>query len=181
MADGGPIAPAALSSRLAAVSMDPSQRNTSYNSLHSLSGQMSPPPGLMSQSAPMPRSEPQSTDLSRSNSGGEEHHSGRNSSDIDVDMTEFAELNKVPSYATAVRTPARSRTTTGTDMVPDYQTALSAPRTPPALDVMNDPLSTISEDDGVEGTALHATGATTGEDPANTRNLHLMQARDQTV
>jgi hypothetical protein len=145
LAHTGPIAPAALSSRLADVSLDPSQRNQSYTSMHSNShsGRVSPTSGAHGSA---PRSEPPSQSLTRSNS--EEDQSARNSTEhVDLDPAEFAELNRVPSYATAVRTPARSRATTTVGLVPDYLTALHAPRTPPATDVINvEPLSTISED-----------------------------------
>jgi len=70
---------------------------------------------------------------------------------VDVDAAELAELNRVPSYATAVRTPARSRTQTTTGPVPDYLTALSAPRTPPATDLNPEQLAPISEDGSGEG------------------------------
>lgn len=146
LAHPAPIAPAALSSRLADVSIDPSQRNRSYTSMpshsHSPSGRVSPTSGVHGSA---PRSEPPSQNLTRSNS--EEDHSARNSTEhVDLDPAEFAELNRVPSYATAVRTPARSRAQPAAGLVPDYQTALHAPRTPPATDIIPEPLGTISED-----------------------------------
>ncbi|EXV05880.1 arrestin (or S-antigen) domain protein [Metarhizium robertsii] len=147
-----PIAPAALSSRLADVSLNPSQRNRSYTSVHSHSpsGRVSPTSGHHGSA---PRSEPPSQNLTRSNS--EEDRSGRNSTEhVDLDPAEFAELNRVPSYATAVRTPAWSRTQPAAGLVPDYQTALHAPRTPPATDITPEPLSTISEDRSGENRGL---------------------------
>lgn len=76
-----------------------------------------------------------------------DENSGRNSTEhVDVDSTDFAELNRVPSYATAVRTPAPYRAQPTAGLVPDYQTALYAPRTPPATDVNVEPLASISED-----------------------------------
>lgn len=170
-----PVAPAALSSRLADVSLDPSQRNSSYTSMTSIAGRISPT------SAPAPRSEPHSTALTRSNSAEED--SQRNSAEhIDLDPVEFAELNKVPSYATAVRTPARSRATSDSLGLPDYQTALSAPRTPPAADLILDPLTTISEDAAGENgnhnlarpNPLMAGRAYT-DDAANRRSLQMVQ------
>ncbi|KIE03552.1 arrestin domain-containing protein, partial [Metarhizium majus ARSEF 297] len=147
-----PIAPAALSSRLADVSLNPSQRNRSYTSVHSHSpsGRVSPTSGHHGSA---PRSEPPSQNLTRSNS--EEDRSGRNSTEyVDLDPAEFAELNRVPSYATAVRTPVWSRTQPAAGLVPDYQTALHAPRTPPATDITPEPLSTISEDRSGENRGL---------------------------
>ncbi|KAH0601539.1 hypothetical protein MHUMG1_00416 [Metarhizium humberi] len=88
-------------------------------------------------------------------SNSEEDRSGRNSTEhVDLDPAEFAELNRVPSYATAVRTPAWSRTQPAAGLVPDYQTALHAPRTPPATDITPEPLSTISEDRSGENRGL---------------------------
>ncbi|UNI22652.1 hypothetical protein JDV02_008518 [Purpureocillium takamizusanense] len=142
MTHSAPIAPAALSSRLADVSLDSSHRNSSWTSMHSASGRVSPTFGLHGSG---PRSEPHSANLTRSNS--EEDNSARNSVEhVDVDAAELAELNRVPSYATAVRTPARSQTQTTTGPVPDYLTALSAPRTPPATDLNPEQLAPISED-----------------------------------
>lgn len=139
-----PVAPAALSSRLADVSLDPSRRNTSYTSIHSVSGFTSP---VAAPHGGAPRSEPQSGALTRSNSAGDD--SSRNSSEhVDLDPNELTELSKVPSYQTAVRTPARSISHSGNAQLPDYQTALSAPRTPPATDILPDLLGTISEDQG---------------------------------
>ena len=177
MADAGPIAPAALSSRLANVSLDPSQRNTSYSSLPTASGRMSPTPAPQ---ASAERSDLPSAELSRSNSS--EERSGQNTPDeIDIDMSEFAELNRVPSYATAVRTPVRSQVNLA-DLLPDYVTALSAPRTPPATDVTTETLSPISEDAAGESHNESLAGvALTGDDPAGHRRLQLMRGRDQTV
>lgn len=140
LADHAPVAPAALSSRLANVSMDSPRRNSSYTSMHSVMGRTSPPSGPQGAA---PRSEPQSASLTRCNS--REDHSRRTSVEhFDADETDIAELSRVPSYATAVRTPARSRTQTGSCPVPDYQTALSAPRTPPVTDVGVEPMTAIA-------------------------------------
>ncbi|GKT98106.1 arrestin protein [Fusarium langsethiae] len=152
LAHSRPVAPAALSSRLADVSLDPSQRTSSYTSLHSAGS-----PGFMSPtSAPQyqaPRSEAATAALTRTNSSED---SSRNSAEhVDLDATDLAELSKVPSYQTAVKTPARSRAGTGDLLLPDYQTALSAPRTPPATDLAPDPLDTISEDQDGEDHTQH--------------------------
>lgn len=141
-----PIAPAALSSRLAGLSLDPSQRSISYYSLNSLSGRVSPNHGTGTGTASAPHLEPPSSNsLTRSSS--EEEGSERASTEhVHLDPTEFAELNRVPSYATAVRTPARSRVQTPAGPpLPDYQTALSAPRTPPATENVPEILSSITE------------------------------------
>lgn len=159
-----PFPPAALSSRLADVSIDPANRNPP-----------SPPVA--------PRSEPQSTALSRSNSG--ENESGRESPEIGVDTSEFADLSRVPSYQTAVRTPARSRAQSGSIVLPDYNTALSAPSTPPATDlhIGHDILAPITEDTAGENRSRNprpqdAPRAHT-TDLSDHRRLAIMQARDQ--
>ncbi|KJZ73208.1 hypothetical protein HIM_07405 [Hirsutella minnesotensis 3608] len=142
LANNDPITPAALSSRLADVPLDAPRRNSSYTSMHSVMGRGSPPSGS---SGNAHRSEPHSGNLTRSNS--QDDCSRRNSVEhYEPDEADLAELNRVPSYATAVRTPARSRTQTGGVPVPDYQTALSAPRTPPATDVTFEQLTAIAED-----------------------------------
>ncbi|KAM6534955.1 Arrestin-C domain-containing protein [Fusarium falciforme] len=176
-----PVAPAALSSRLADVSLDPSQRNSSYTSIGS-AGFMSP---TSAPHAAAPRSEPASAALTRSNSAGDD--SSRNSSEhVDLDVSDLTELNKVPSYQTAVKTPARSRSGTGDVVLPDYQTALSAPRTPPATDHPADPLGTISEDQAGEDHHIqHVSrpasfiGRSYTDDAATYGRMHNAQGRNQ--
>ncbi|CAM1502007.1 Fc.00g039910.m01.CDS01 [Cosmosporella sp. VM-42] len=172
-----PVAPAALTSRLEDVSLDPSQRNASYNSVNSVSGFISP----TAAHGPAPRSEPHSGNLTRSNSA-EDGHSSRNSAEhVDLDPAEFEELNKVPSYQTAVRTPARPRAQSGSAQLPDYQTALSAPRTPPAAELVADPLTTISEDASAEEHVVHHISRPTSlfrrsytDETANHRRMHMV-------
>lgn len=141
-----PVAPAALTSRLEDVSLDPSQRNSSYNSVTSASGVASPTGNY----GPAPESEPHSGSLTRSNSAEDGRSSSRNSAEhVDFDASGLSELNKVPSYQTAVRTPARSRAQSSSALLPDYQTAICGSRTPPAGDLIADPLSTISEEGNI--------------------------------
>jgi hypothetical protein len=184
LAHSRPVAPAALSSRLADVSLDPSQRTTSSTSLRSLgsSGFMSP---TSAPQVPVPRSEPATTALTRTNSSED---SSRNSAEhIDLDATDLVELSKVPSYQTAVKTPARSRAGTGDLLLPDYQTALSAPRTPPATDHPADPLGTISEDQDGEDHTQHVSRPTSWlgggraytDDAATYRRMNAAQNRGQ--
>lgn len=158
-----PIPPAALSSRLASMSADPLSRDP-------------PSPTLA------PRSEPQSTTLSRSNSGGDQ--SGRESPEAAaVDMSEFADLSRVPSYATAVRTPARSRAQSGAAALPDYDTAVSAPTTPPATDLHtpHEILSPITEDTAGENGSRprHEVQRSHTADITDHRRISILQARDQ--
>lgn len=155
-----PFAPAALSSRLADVSLDPSQRNASYNTIHSATGHISPGHHPTATRVGGTRSDPASANLTRSNS--EEDQSPRDSGEhrehVHLDPEEFAELNRVPSYATAVRAPLKNRTRPVSGLVPDYQTALSAPRTPPAVDLHHDNLGTISENGRDEDSQNHRLG-----------------------
>lgn len=126
------VPPAALSSRLQDVSMDPSSRNHSYNSLHGAAtsntdGATTPHtphvPADSSHNSPM-----QSAPLSRSHSG--EDHSNLNSGINTPEHVEFEDLNKVPSYSTAVKTPARPLSMVEGLVLPDYNSAVSAPNSP---------------------------------------------------
>ncbi|GFP54636.1 hypothetical protein ACSS6W_002467 [Trichoderma asperelloides] len=180
------ITPAALSSRLADVSLDPSQRNSSYQSVHNASGRASPTHGSSHASQ---TSSQTPAHLSRTNSEEEESSTRSSGERAQVDVAEFAELNRVPSYSTAVKTPARSRTQTSA-FVPDYQTALSAPRTPPNLEPSNgnDTLSTITEHTTGEGHLQHVARALSppmtrshSDDTTSHRRSLLFRSRDQTV
>ncbi|KAH6605744.1 hypothetical protein Trco_004897 [Trichoderma cornu-damae] len=185
------ITPAALSSRLADVSLDPSQRNSSYHSIFNASGRASPTHGPNPNHASHTPHTP--AHLSRTNSEEEEPSARSSAERAQVDVAEFAELNRVPSYSTAVRTPARSRTQTSV-FVPDYQTALSAPRTPPNVDFGSgsgsgsDPLSTIAENTAAETRAQGVArdpspriARSQSDDSSAQRRLYLFRARDQAV
>jgi hypothetical protein len=152
------IAAAALSSRLQSVPLDASQRNASFNSLVSSqapSAPLSRTNSLQQQhqhtltapstapSTPPTRSSSVRSPLSRctTRSSGEDSTSSRRSSIIVPDThpelppPRLEDLNKVPSYATAVRTrPARLRPFGADDVtLPDYESA-TAPSTPTATD-----------------------------------------------
>lgn len=175
LVNSAPFTPSALSSRLADVSLDPTQRNTSFSSLALGSA---------------PRSEPASNALTRSNSGDDETtapHSGAPSGrhspeNIHIDESEFAELNKVPSYSTAVRSPLVARSQAETLNLPDYQTALNTPRTPPATDAHPDPLRHAAELQEARNPGRHSANRPhrqPSEDSAAHRRIHLIQARGQ--
>ena len=122
---GMAVPPAALSSRLQDVSLNASDRSQSY---HSLSGATtggattphSQPPAADSNH----NSPPPSAPLSRSNSG--ENESGINT----PEHVEMESLSKVPSYTTAIKTPARPLSTGEGLVLPDYDSVVSAPTTP---------------------------------------------------
>jgi hypothetical protein len=146
--------PAALSSRLQSMSLDHSHRNSSWNSLNGGgSGGATPHHpldighGSASQSASAAQSSahsaPQSAPLSRQVS--DEHSSGSNTPEH-VDFAQLSELSKVPSYQTAVKTPVKALNFIEGQALPDYQTAMSAPGSPSALETpAADPLETIAE------------------------------------
>lgn len=192
LANSAPITPAALVSRLADVSIDPSQRSSSYQSLHAASGRNSPTHGTSQSSSHTPHTPHTPAHLSRTNSEEDESSSRSSAERVQVDVAEFAELNRVPSYSTAVKTPARSRTQTGV-FVPDYQTALSAPRTPPNMELnnSNDALATITEHATGEVRETHMQSVaralsppmarSNSDDTSAHRRLHLFRARDQAV
>lgn len=142
------VPPAALSSRLQDVSMDPSSRNHSYNSLSGAAtsttdGATTPHTphvqGDSSHNSPM-----QSAPLSRSHSG--EDYSNLNSGINTPEHVEFEDLNKVPSYSTAVKTPARPLSMVEGLVLPDYNSAVSAPSSPTISTThLNNPLDSIPE------------------------------------
>lgn len=144
MMNGHGVAPAALSHRLQNVSLDPSSRNTSFNSLNAITEDLAAPTSVPTGQ----NSQSHSVALTRHNSA-EDHppntfSSGRNSPEH-LDFSDLATLSKVPSYTTAVKTPLR-RGAGSTEALPDYFSAMSAPSTPPASDVpVADPLSMIPE------------------------------------
>ncbi|KAK1634395.1 arrestin [Colletotrichum phormii] len=190
MMNGHGVAPAALSHRLQNVSLDPTNRNTSFNSLNAITEDVAAPTSVPTGE----NSQSQSAALTRHNSAEEHpnsHSSGRNSPEH-LDFPDMATLSKVPSYTTAVKTPLRRGPSS--DALPDYFSAMSAPNTPPASEVpVADPLGMIPEHEGAgsEPTTpggshrswhrpqsmtnlLHAVQGG-GED----RRLHLIQGRER--
>jgi hypothetical protein len=132
------VTAAALSSRLQNMTLDQSRRNSSYLSVAS---------SVTSQSiASSAASGAPSAPLSRSNSVEDRAStfSGRSSPDhIEIPVPRLEELNKVPSYATARKTPSRPNSWYCGEVLPDYESA-TAPTTPAGSDT-SDPLSTIHE------------------------------------
>lgn len=123
---GHGITPAALSSRLQSVSLERSRRNHSFNSLSELSS-TGRNPGMASprtQIDVVHFSPPPTAPLSRQHS--DDSSSGANTPEH-IDYPELLELNKVPSYQTAVKTPVRQLSHHEGYFLPDYQTAISAP------------------------------------------------------
>ncbi|KAM7191601.1 putative HECT-type ubiquitin ligase-interacting protein cred [Rhypophila sp. PSN 637] len=113
---GHGITPAALQYRLQGVSLERSRRNQSYNSL----GELTPAATGTNSAASTPRladaahiSPPPTAPLTR------QHSAGSSSDDNNPEHIDFPEMYKLPSYKTAVKTPA--------NILPDYFTAISAP------------------------------------------------------
>lgn len=124
---------AALTSRLQTVSLDPTSRNLSTTSLADAASASSPATGQPSQAA--------SAALTRQNSaeddGGDsvgntnaDPRSGRVSPEH-IEFMDVAMLSKVPSYSTALRTPARSQAASVAEALPDYSAAVSSHSSPP--------------------------------------------------
>ncbi|KAL1901652.1 hypothetical protein Cpir12675_000342 [Ceratocystis pirilliformis] len=161
---------AALTSRLQEVSMA-NRRNTSSSSLASLAA-----------AAGIHTSRSQSHSNAHSNGHSNAHStdgdpaSGCQTPDFDP---ELAMLSQVPSYETAVKTPARSYSYTGGMVLPDYQTVLSAPSTP-TTEFHYDSLFTIPE----STSRLHASmpgSRTTSSHPSRTTSftqLHTLHLRN---
>lgn len=148
------VPPAALSSRLQNVSLDESRRNESYISNGSGSGATTPFTHPQDSEHTGDSSQVHSAQLSRQTS--EEDHTGHAGHHTPPEHTEFPDLeqlSKVPSYATATRTPLpRTSSYTGSILLPDYQTATSAPASPTRI-VLTDPLATITEGPQMEADA----------------------------
>lgn len=123
MMNSNAVPPAVLSTRLENMTLDPSNRNQSFNSTTSHStGTTTPYMNFQPSDHSSHTSPPQSAPLSRSNSGEGEDRSGHQTPEH-VDFPELSELSKVPSYATAVKTPARPLTSLDSCTLPDYRTA----------------------------------------------------------
>ncbi|ORY61239.1 or S-antigen, C-terminal domain-containing protein [Pseudomassariella vexata] len=144
LAGSSAVHPAALSSRLQNVSLDPSSRNTSFTSAGSYSGAATPHhPNEGEHTAES--SQPHSTELSRQTSV--EDHSGHTTPEH-LDFPDMEELSKVPSYTTATRMPiSRGASYSESVALPDYNTAMSAPGSPARTPMyeIHDPLTTITE------------------------------------
>jgi hypothetical protein len=147
MFHGAAVSPALLSSRLQNMSLEEGHRNSSWNSNLSAAGagartgSSSPHPNDSTHISPSV-----STPLTRHNSA--EESSGSNTPEH-IDYPDLSELSKVPSYQTAIRTPARSMNFSDGPALPNYQEAMSTPGSPQlggtATPPISDTLDTITE------------------------------------
>lgn len=166
---GMAVPPAALSSRLQDVSLSASNRNQSYSSLSGAATNGTTTNGVTTNGATTPHSQTSPTDdrqttpppsapLSRTTSF--EYHSGMNT----PEHLELEDLSKVPSYTTALKTPARLLNVTEGLVLPDYESIISTPTTPTVAHASN-PLDSIPE----VRTSGTATAATTTAPPTRPR------------
>lgn len=125
---GTPVQPDLLAHRLHSMSLEQGHRNLSWNSSLSAAGASSRTDGSSNPGDESFMSPPPSEPLTRHNSGDDP--SGSDTPPEHIDFPEIAELSKVPSYQTAVKTPVRPLVSDVFGL-PDYQTALSAPSSPP--------------------------------------------------
>ncbi|KAI9742999.1 MAG: hypothetical protein M1818_003294 [Claussenomyces sp. TS43310] len=80
-------------------------------------------------------SAPESSQLSRRTSEEDENHTSTLSGAHTPEHIDYSlELNKVPSYSTAVRTPLRGMAHADLEALPNYDTAVSRPVTPVRVD-----------------------------------------------
>jgi hypothetical protein len=186
------VPPAALSSRLQSMSLDPSHRNGSFHSRGSGSGSGGITPYHPTE-ASHPSSQPASAPLSRQVS--REASSGTNTPEH-VDFPDLTAMSKVPSYQTAVRTPVRPLNFADGSALPDYETAMSAPASPIlAQTIPVDPLAMIPEVSHEQGPGGHRPSVgmrrqssvsissvrsnLRSGDLDERRRLHLIRARDR--
>lgn len=190
------VPPAALSSRLQSMSLDPSNRHTPANPRNSGSGGASPHNNTSNhhanEASSHPSSQPPSAPLSRQAS--REASSGTNTPEH-VDYPDLSVMSKVPSYQTAVRTPVRPLSYPDGFGLPNYETAMSNPASPDmtAQTTGIDPLAMIPEVSHEPGAVRPTNGSRQPSQmsiasvrsnlrPADTderRRLHLIRARDR--
>lgn len=140
MLDSMTITPAALSSRLQSMSLDANHRSQSWNSLGNGNGSGGSTPQQVVEANPA--SQPVSAPLSRQPSD-ERDTSGSTTPDH-LETANLAELSKVPSYQTAVKTPVRPLNVSSQNgTLPDYQTVMSAPNSPTMPHATLAPLSSM--------------------------------------
>lgn len=183
MAHGLAVPPAALSSRLQNVSLDESQRNDSYFSFAASNSGATTPFNHMHEgdhtaelSHTANSSHTNSTQISRRTSeDGHAGHTGHHTPPEHNEFLDLEELSKVPSYATATRTPLpRTQSYTGSIGLPDYQTAMSVPGSPSRV-VTTDPMSTIAESQAAQAEAATSSQARSRSSSRSRHSQHLIR------
>ncbi|KAI1196976.1 arrestin [Nemania serpens] len=144
IAHGPVITPAALSSRLQSVSLDESRSGRFHSPRDYGSGTMTPH-HIRDSEHFSDSSTAQSPQLSRRTS--EEEHpqrSGHGTPPGHYEFPSMEQLSKVPSYTTATKMHIpRTLSFTQSPLLPDYDTAMSAPGSPTRTPT--DPMETIAE------------------------------------
>ncbi|KAF2964869.1 hypothetical protein GQX73_g8694 [Xylaria multiplex] len=144
IAHSAAITPAALSSRLQSMSLD-EHHGSRFHSAHDSGSGAITPHHLRDSGHATDTSLPHSPELSRRTSE-EEHsrHSGHETPPVHTEFPSMEQLSKVPSYTTATRTPLpRTHSATEFLVLPDYNTAMSAPSSPTR--VVADPMEVTAE------------------------------------
>lgn len=195
----GAVPPAALSNRLQNLNI--TSRNNSYRRVRASSGNNTPHPaphtdGPEGYFDDHGHSAPNSNPLSRRTSEEDDHRasnltSGQHTPEH-IDYSELGDLTKVPSYRTAVKTPARGMSYN--DILPNYEAAVSAPASPVRTfsgpttlgsgdDGINGHANVIGDRRGMQGSPLASMGFTrmhaTAPEGDERRRLHILQSRDR--
>lgn len=131
-----------------------------------------------------PHSEPNSNPLSRRTSEDGNHASQLTSGQHTpehVDFTELGDLTKVPSYQTAIKAPVRGMSYS--ELLPDYQAAVSAPPSPEREFTHPTTPGTHTDYRGrnplasMGFTPIHAPPPVHSTDSDERRRLHILQNR----
>jgi len=201
----GAVPPAALSSRL--QNLNAVSRNSGFVGRYPGNGSGSNTPHHQSRDSEAGHTRTngnsghQSNPLSRRTSEEEEHHMGVSNmtsgqhTPEHIDFSDLGDLTKVPSYATAVKTPVRGMSYS--DALPNYDTATSAPPSPqrgfvnpyfagaettngpsPSRERGN-PMASLGFTPIHPTTPLHPPAAVHTGDTDEARRLHIIQNRDR--
>jgi hypothetical protein len=190
----GAVPPAALSSRL--QNLNATSRSNSFRRVHPSSGANTPHPVAHTDSEPgyfdhhhsAPNSNPLSRRTSEENNHGQSNLTSGQHTPEHIDYSELGDLTKVPSYRTAVKTPARGMSYS--DALPNYEAAISAPPSP--VRTFSSPTTPGSDTETLNGNRnpLATVGFTPIHPPApahimpphvgegdERRRLHILQTR----
>jgi len=188
----GAVPAAVLSSRL--QNLNTSSRNNSFRRLQGNSGSNTPhsqpphptdEPSYFDNNHSSSHSNPNSNALSRrtseeDNNGASQVTSGQHTPEH-IDYSEMGDLNKVPSYRTAINAPIRGMSYT--EGLPNYESAVSAPPSPERQ--FSQPGTPAEHPDYIRRNPLSSMGFTPIHPPApvhtgdmdERRRLHVLQNR----
>ncbi|KAF8864710.1 hypothetical protein BDZ45DRAFT_736833 [Acephala macrosclerotiorum] len=191
----GAVPPAALSSRL--QNLNATSRSHSFRRMHPSSGANTPhsmphtdsEPGYFDHHHSAPNSNPLSRRTSEEGNHGQSNMTSGQHTPEHIDFSELGDLTKVPSYRTAVKTPARGMSYS--DALPNYEAAISAPPSP--VGTFSSPTTPGSDTETLNGNSRNPV-ATMGFTPIHPpapahimpphvgegderRRLHILQTR----